>query len=200
VSHRLFVALRPPPPVRDALLSLMSGIEGARWQTDNQLHLTLAFLGETDRHGLATATDALATIVAPPLDLALGQFGTFHTTRPDRTGTMWIGVEGGHPDDRRPGLACPRESRGPGPLAALAQQARTALRRAGLPPDPRKFTPHITLARFGSAGAPREALRPWLTHTPAPRAQWQADAFHLVESTLGREGAHYTPVASYPLG
>jgi 2'-5' RNA ligase len=181
MTHRLFVALRPPAPVRDALLPVMSGIEGARWQTDNQLHLTLAFLGETDRHGLAAATDALATLIVPPLDLRLGQFGTFDTERPGRTGTLWIGVE---PAD---------------PLATLAQSTRTALRRAGLSPDPRKFTPHITLARFGSAGASREALRPWLTQTPAPRASWQATDFHLVESTLGQEGAHYTPLASYAL-
>jgi 2'-5' RNA ligase len=166
----------------------MSGIEGARWQTDNQLHLTLAFLGETDRHGLDAATDALATIVAPPLDLQLGQFGTFDTSRPGRIGTLWIGVE----DVRRPGPD-------PGPLSELARATRTALRRANLPPDARNFTPHITLARFGQSGVTSEALRPFLTHTPTPRASWQATDFHLVESTLGREGAHYAPLASFAL-
>jgi len=189
VTHRLFVALRPPPDVRQALAAIQSGIEGARWQTDNQLHLTLAFLGETDRHGLEAATEALSTIATPPLDLALGEFGTFDTSRPGRIGTLWIGVD----QISRPGLD-------PGPLSELARSTRTALRRAGLPPEPRKFTPHITLARFGSAGATREALRPFLTHTQAPRANWQATEFHLVESTLGREGAHYTPLASYTLG
>lgn len=181
MTHRLFAALRPPPEVREQLLAVMSGVEGARWQTDNQLHLTLAFLGETDRHGLEAATEALATIVTPPLDLALGELGTFDTSRPGRIGTLWIGVG---PHD---------------PVAALAQSIRSALRRAGLTPDPRKFTPHITLARFGQSGVTREALRPFLTHTPTPRAHWQATDFHLVESTLGREGAHYTPVASYTL-
>jgi 2'-5' RNA ligase len=182
VTHRLFVALRPPPDVRAALLAVMAGVEGARWQTDNQLHLTLAFLGETDRHGLEAATDALATVVAPPLGLALAQFGTFDTSRPGRIGTLWIGVD---PPDR---------------VSALARSVRTALRRAGLAPDPRKFTPHVTLARFGNSGATREALRPFLTHTPTPRASWQATDFHLVESTLGHEGAHYTPVATCRLG
>ena len=42
---RLFVALRPPEPVLDALLDAMGGIDGARWQDDEQLHCTLAFLG-----------------------------------------------------------------------------------------------------------------------------------------------------------
>ncbi len=196
MAHRLFVALRPPRPVREALLAVMSGIEGARWQTDNQIHHTLAFLGETDRHGLEAATDALATIVAPPLDLALGQFGTFDTSRPGRIGTLWIGIT----QTRCPGPACPRERGGPALLSGLARSTRSALRRAGFAPDPRKFTPHITLARFGNSGATREALRPFLTHAPTPCAHWQASEFHLVQSTLGREGAHYTPVAAFPLG
>jgi 2'-5' RNA ligase len=182
VTHRLFVALRPPKQVRDGLLGAMSGIEGARWQTDNQLHLTLAFVGQVDRHGRDAATDALATIVARPIDLALTEFGTFDTSRPGRIGTLWIGVD--------PAAA----------LATLAQSIRTALRRANLPTDARRFTPHITLARFGAAGATREGLRPFLTHTPKPRAHWHATDFHLVESTLGHEGAHYTPIASYALG
>ncbi len=196
--HRLFVALRPPPEIRKALTGLMGGIEGARWQNDNQLHITLAFIGEVDRHTAEAVAEALETIRQPALNLKLGQFGTFDTGRPDRTGTLWIGVEDGpdprHPaQTRRPGLD-------PVPLAALAQSVRQTLRRAGTHPDPRKFTPHITLARFGQSGAPREAFRPWLTHSPAPQAAWQSTEFHLMESTLGREGAHHTPVATYPLG
>lgn len=48
--HRLFVALKPPPPMRNALLAAMGGIVHARWQTAEQLHLTLRFVGEVDRH------------------------------------------------------------------------------------------------------------------------------------------------------
>jgi len=190
--HRLFVALRPPPEIRSVLTGLMGGIEGARWQNDNQLHITLAFIGEVDRHTAEAVAEALDAIRQPALHLQLGQFGTFDTGRPDRTGTLWIGVED-TPSNRRP-------RPDPGPLAALAQSVRQTLRRAGTHPDPRKFTPHITLARFGQSGAPLEALRPWLTETPAPSATWQATNFHLVESTLGREGAHHTPVATYALG
>jgi RNA 2',3'-cyclic 3'-phosphodiesterase len=120
-------------------------------------------------------------ISSPFLDLKLGLPGTFDAARPGRTGTLWIGVE---PADT---------------LAALAQSIRSALRRAGLASDPRKFTPHITLARFGAYGAQRETLRPWLTHVQPPALRWQTTDFHLVESTLGHQGAHYTPLASYAL-
>ena len=48
--HRLFVALRPPAVVRQQLLAAMQGVPGARWQDDDQLHLTVRFVGDVDRH------------------------------------------------------------------------------------------------------------------------------------------------------
>lgn len=181
MSHRLFIALRPPPKVREALLPLMSGVEGARWLNDNQLHLTLAFLGEVDRHGVDAAVQAMETVHAPELDLNLGQLGSFDATGPGKTSALWIGVE---PAD---------------PLIELATSFRTACRRAGLAPDARKFIPHITLARFGSAGAGREDIRPWLETAALPAIKWRNSAFHLVESHLGQSGPHYDPIATFEL-
>ena len=48
--HRLFVALRPPPDIRDALVDAMDELPGARWQDEEQLHVTLRFIGEVDHH------------------------------------------------------------------------------------------------------------------------------------------------------
>ena len=48
MSHRLFAGIRPPPPIRDALIDLMEGVDNARWQDDNQLHLTLRYIGVVD--------------------------------------------------------------------------------------------------------------------------------------------------------
>ncbi|MEC7933242.1 MAG: 2'-5' RNA ligase family protein, partial [Pseudomonadota bacterium] len=58
--HRLFVAIRPPAAIRSLLLSLSGGVEGARWQDDTQLHLTLRFIGEVDRHRANDIADLLA--------------------------------------------------------------------------------------------------------------------------------------------
>ncbi|MFN3370710.1 MAG: RNA 2',3'-cyclic phosphodiesterase [Sphingomonadaceae bacterium] len=181
MSQRLFVALRPPADVRAALLALSGGIEGARWQTDDQLHLTLAFIGEVDRHGAEAAHEALLAVKGGALDLALGGPGTFDAGRPDRIATLWVAVE-------------PAEA-----LGRLAAAVRHALRRTGLAPEARRFVPHITLARFGAGGAPREALAGWLGSVSVPPARWRAEAFHLVESRLGRAGAHYQPLHRYPL-
>jgi len=181
VSQRLFVALRPPAELRSALRSVAGGIEGARWQTDAQLHLTLAFIGDVDRHDAEAAHQALATVGGGPLDLRLGAPGSFDAGRPDRIASLWVGVE-------------PAEV-----VGRLAASVRTALRRAGLSPDARRFVPHVTLARFAASGAPRAALRGWLESVSIPPLAWRATGFHLVESRLGRGGASYHPLADYVL-
>ena len=182
MSHRLFVALRPPPPVRERLRSVMSGIEGARWQSDAQLHLTLAFLGQLDGDKAEAVAEALHHVTAAPLDLQLDQFGTFDASRPGTTGALWIGVK---PET---------------PLAALAAAIRRTCARVGIQPDARKFVPHITLARFGGHGAFREQLAPYLRTIGPPPANWTETRFHLAESFLGHSGAHYESIASYRLG
>lgn len=191
MSHRLFVALRPPEPVRAALLAVMAGVREARWQTDNQLHLTLAFIGEVDRHALATATDALATIQRPAMPLVLDGIGSFATAPRGRISGLWAGVRG-------PSAPAPA-SRQQDPLPALAATVRQTLVRHGLPVDGRRFLPHLTLARFGRAGASADSLRRWLATTRLPPLRWQADSFHLVESFPGAGGSHYEIVASFRL-
>lgn len=89
--HRLFVAIRPPAAHRAQLLALMGGVAGARWQRDDQLHLTLRFIGEVDRHRASDIADALRTIRFAPFDARIAGVGVF-----DRRGlidTLWAGVQ-----------------------------------------------------------------------------------------------------------
>ena len=69
--HRLFVALRPPPPIRAALLALQEGVPDARWQDDGQLHVTLRFVGTVDRRQAEDVVAALDAIRAPAPRLRL---------------------------------------------------------------------------------------------------------------------------------
>ena len=59
---RLFFALRLPASVLDALLDLQDGVADARWQDEEQLHLTLRFIGEVEgwRADEPSLFDALA--------------------------------------------------------------------------------------------------------------------------------------------
>ncbi|QDM39677.1 RNA 2',3'-cyclic phosphodiesterase [Altererythrobacter sp. TH136] len=174
---RLFVALRPPEPVRDALLDAMGGVEGARWQSDDQLHLTLRFVGDIPPPDAEDLAAELGRVRAAPFALKLSGTGQF--ARKGRPHTLWAGVA-------------------PSPdLAALQAKVERACQRAGLPPEGRKFAAHVTLARLSGAAGPTGA---WLAQAGPFRApEWPVDAFQLVESTLGTGGSHYEPVVQYPL-
>ena len=87
---RLFVALRPPPAIRDRLSDAMDGVPGVRWQDDEQLHLTLRFIGEVDRPVAEDIAAALGQVHAPVPVVRLSGVGTFD--RKGRVDTLWAGV------------------------------------------------------------------------------------------------------------
>ena len=97
---RLFVAIELPLAVRDALLAAMGGVAGARWQGDEQLHLTLRFIGEVDRHRAADIAAALGAVNFQPFPLVLAETGTFD--RRGRVDTLWVVVR---PQDEVTALA-----------------------------------------------------------------------------------------------
>ena len=175
--HRLFVALRPPPALRTQLLMLMDGIPGARWQTDEQLHLTLRFIGEVDRPQADDIASALAGIEQPRPTVALKGVGSFD--HKGQVHSLWAGVT---PDDA---------------LKRLHDRIEWAVSRAGIPPDRRAFKPHITIARLGRQAGP---VAPFLVRNAGlTSASATLDAFILFESRLGRDGASYQAIARYPL-
>jgi 2'-5' RNA ligase len=176
--HRLFVAIRPPPTIRSALLAVAGGIGGARWLDDEQIHLTLRFIGEVDRHVARDVDAALAAVHHPGFRIAISGIGTF-----DRRGVVeivWAGIS-------------PQE-----PVKALHNKIDQALSRAGLVPESRAYLPHITLARLNrSSGSVGDFFAEWGgLSTP----QFDVGSFALFESRLTPEGAVYTLVEDYPLG
>ena len=175
--HRLFVAIRPPYAMRALLLDVMGGISGARWQNDDQLHLTLRFIGEVDRHLAGDIHAALGAIHHPRFEIALRGLGTF-----DRRGvpeTVWAGVAP------------------PAPLKALHNKVDQAIARVGIAPDERAYLPHITLARLKRSSG---TVRNLLEQSGGMRSPlFPIDRFALFESHLTPEGAVYTPIETYPL-
>ena len=174
--HRLFVAIRPPLEIRERLLSLNGGLQNARWQEDEQLHLTLRFIGEVDRHVAADLAAALGSVRHERFEIALSGVGSF--VRRGK-GALWAGVT---PQDD---------------VKALHKKVDQACRRAGVEPDPRAFHPHVTVARVsGNSGAAGAFIERWAGLSSPPFA---VDSIGLYESSLGSEGAHYTLVERYPL-
>jgi len=176
--HRLFVAIRPPAAVRGHLLALMGGVAGARWQSEDQLHLTLRFIGEVDRHRAADVDAALAGIVHPSFEACVEGVGSFE--RRGAPAALWAGVAP------------------PDPFKTLHKKVDQAIVRAGLEPERRAYVPHITLARL-----PRDAGPVGAFLASAGRAAGPAffvEEFCLYESRLKPEGAIYTVVERYRLG
>jgi 2'-5' RNA ligase len=177
---RLFVALRPPEPVRDTLIDAMEGIEGARWQDEAQLHVTLRFVGEVERPAANDLATALADVRWPRFELGIAGVGAFER-----------GGRGGHVH-----AVWARVPRSP-ELEGLRQKVERACERAGMGRETRAFTPHITLARLGRGSGP---VGPWLaTFGDLAAGPWVIHDFVLYESRLGHAGAHYAAVARYPL-
>lgn len=174
--HRLFTALRPPADMRRRLLATMAGVPGARWQDDEQLHLTLRFVGEVDRHQANDVAAALGAVHGSPPTIAVEGVGQFGSPRPH---SLWAGV-----------IADPA-------LIDLHRAIDRALVRVGIPPDPRAFRPHITVARLSRGAGP---IDHWLVDTAALRiAPVVLDHFLLCESRLGGEGSRYETIARYPI-
>lgn len=175
--HRLFVAIVPPAPIRLLLARHMGGIVGARWQDDSQLHITLRFIGEVDRHRARDAAAALGAIHHPPFRVALSGLGQF-----DRKGhidTLWVGLA---PHDE---------------LARLHNKVDQALVRIGLDPETRAYLPHITIARFGRGVG---SLAGFMDHIgPVESPAFDVSHFCLFESHLGRDGPVYEVIDRYPL-
>ena len=68
---------------------------------------------------------------------------------------------------------------------------------AGLPPETRKFAPHITLARLNRSSGP---VLPFLqAHGALHGEPWRVESFDLMESTLTPAGADYVTVRRYRL-
>src|SRR4051812_4762930 len=175
--HRLFVAVRPPEPIRDLLIDAMDDSADFRWQDDEQLHLTLRFVGEVDRPIAEDLAAAVGAIRSPGFEVRIHGTGRFEQRN---SGALWAGVE-------------PKA-----PLAALAAKVERACVAVGLEPERRAFHPHITLARW--KGRRTREIGGFLERTHGLASEpFEVAAFTLFESRLSRHGAHYEEVATYPL-
>ncbi|MGK6323254.1 RNA 2',3'-cyclic phosphodiesterase [Sphingomonas sp. DT-51] len=179
--HRLFVALRPPPAIRATLLATPgSGLPGARWQDDEQLHLTLRFIGAVERTQAEDVAATLAGVIAPVPIVRVEGVGAFD--RGGRADTLWARVV---PAD---------------PLAALHRKVDQALRRAAIAPDQRRYLPHITLARLPRRGVDPAAVARWTeAHAALTTPDFRLEHLLLYESHLTAAGARYEAVARWPL-
>jgi 2'-5' RNA ligase len=174
---RLFLALEIPERVKERLSSLGGGVPGARWMADDQLHLTLRFIGEVDENVAHDIDDTLVGLRAPAFTMELAGVGEFGGKTPR---ALWAGVR-------------PNEA-----LMHLQRKIETALQRIGLPAEERKFSPHVTLARLKAA--PSEKVIAFLAHHALyASGSFPVDQFVLFSSHPSSNGSIYHMERIYAL-
>lgn len=172
---RLFVGIDLPPELKLSLSLLASGVPGAKWVDPGNYHLTLRFIGEIDEGRAEDVDAALDQIRAARFDLALATVNHFGLRQ------LWVGVERNDA------------------LQHLHGKIESAMTRLGLPPDERRYTPHVTLARL--KGTSEQRLQSYLSAHALYRAPpFRVERFSLIASYLTKSGAIYEDQADYRLG
>lgn len=173
---RLFVGLELLGPVKASLARLCYGVDGAQWQTEDQFHLTLRFIGQVETPGADDIRHSLGTVRFAPFDLRLSRLGMFG--KADKPRSLWAGVEDA------------------APLHHLHDKIDQCLETCGIPSEERKYSPHVTLARM--RGRSVRAAQYVAAHSDFTAAAFPVTHMSLYRSYPGNEGAHYEVLARYP--
>ncbi|WP_262693807.1 RNA 2',3'-cyclic phosphodiesterase [Kordiimonas aquimaris] len=173
---RLFVGLDIPDLVIHDLAPARGGVEGAHWQRDNQLHMTLAFIGDVSVKTAREIEDALSRIRFEPFQLSLHGVGLFG--KPRHPKALWAGVQ-----DKKP-------------LQHLHEKVIASLDRIDVDVERRKYKPHVTLARFRRGAQAR--VGDWLTNNEILHTRSvEVGNFVLFSSERTSEGSYYRHEAVY---
>ncbi|HVZ66372.1 MAG TPA: RNA 2',3'-cyclic phosphodiesterase [Lacunisphaera sp.] len=170
---RLFVALIPPATVRAELAALALPLDGVRWVPEDNLHLTLRFIGDADADKQARLEDALARVHVEPFILPVGGVGLFPTRGPAKV--LWAGTANGHTR-----------------LYQLRKQVDEALLSVDMTLDVHSFHPHFTLGRLGHEYDPKPLAKFLDRQAAFEGPPFRVSEFHLMSSELtpGRPPAY----------
>lgn len=153
-------------------------IPGARWVPAEQIHLTLAFLGEIDEKASERLIAELARIQSATFNLSFDGTGCFPNRHHPRV--LWVGMQQEHA------------------LTRLAVEIQTVVRTCGIPLEDRPFSPHLTLARL-KLPCSREVATFLNQHRTVKIPSFTVEQFILFQSRLTQQGAVHLPIKSFPL-
>lgn len=175
---RLFTGLELPDNVAGQIALARGGLLGARWLEPHDYHITLRFVGDVDPRTANDIAETLGEIRRPAAPVSFD-------------GLSWFGAD-------KPRQIVARIRPDPALIELQAEQERR-LRRIGLTPETRKFSPHVTLARLRDVGA--RAVADYLASRGALAVEpFTAERFVLYSARAGSGGGPYVVEAVYPLG
>lgn len=175
---RLFTGLEIPADVGFALSLKRGGLTGARWIDAENYHITLRFIGDVDGRAADDVADSLDRLAnSPQFPIRLTHLGSFGGDKPR---ALYAGVE-------------PSEA-----LSRLQAAHERMLQKAGLPPEGRKFVPHVSLARLRGTSA-EELARFMAEAARFEPLTFVPTRFVLFSSRDSIGGGPYLVEQSYPL-
>ena len=175
---RLFTGLAVPAEIGEALKIHQGGLPGARWIEPGDFHVTLRFLGDVEATVADDVVEALSEMRArPPLTVTLDGLGIFGGDRPRALYASVVPEAG---------------------LMDLQAEQERLVRRAGVEPERRKFTPDVTLARLRRDATP-EATAMYLSQASvfAPLT-YTSDRVTLFSARDSTGGGPYVAEAEFP--
>ncbi|MEM7430096.1 MAG: RNA 2',3'-cyclic phosphodiesterase [Pseudomonadota bacterium] len=175
---RLFTGIAIPADIALSLSFLRGGIRGARWIDQESYHLTLRFVGDIENDTAAELVDALGSVTGPRFEMELRGSGHFGNLKPR---AVWAAVSA------------------PPELTELQTRQERLCQRLGLAPEPRKFTPHVTLARLKGRVSPLEVEDFEARHSGFRSPPFEVREFVLYSSRPSKGGGPYVVEETYPL-
>jgi RNA 2',3'-cyclic 3'-phosphodiesterase len=175
---RLFTALELPETIVSQLALMRGGVVGARWLEPEDYHVTLRFIGDIDARAAREIAETLGDVRRPKAQVRF-------------EGLSWFGGD-------KPRSLIAKVKAEPALMDLQAEHERR-LRRIGVEPETRKYTPHVTLARL--RGVAQAAIADYLATRGALLAEsFTAERFVLYSAREGSGGGPYVVEAAYPLG
>jgi 2'-5' RNA ligase len=184
-SWRVFVAIELPASTRQRLKDHIDRLRDARpdarasWSREENLHLTLKFLGDTAVSELEILSQATkrAASSAIPYELIVTVCGAFPPRGQPRV--LWIGIEDVT-----------------GQLGKLQQALEDECARAGFAREQRLFHPHLTIARLRKPHGSRE-LASLHKEMGFEAETVRASVLAVIRSELRSEGSRHTVISRH---
>jgi len=183
---RAFIAVEIDKTNKQRLSKLISDLKKSntdiKWVGENQMHLTLKFLGNIEQDRVQVISGALKSIADnfKGFNIRLSKIGAFPNLRRPRV--IWLDIDKGAEE-----------------LKSLSNKIEIELEKIGFKKEKREFKAHLTLGRVRSLKV-IENLEKIINETDfQPPNEIKIDKLILFQSTLTPKGAIYTPLSECPI-
>lgn len=180
---RLFIALEISDDVINLVINerdkLLGKEKSIRWESRDKLHITLKFLGDTDKALIGNIEQAIEVIVknSKSFQMELGKFGVFR--RNGEPKILWVGLKGSKELER------------------IVNEIGDSFTKFGYSKDERTFKPHVTILRFRGHERIDKILE--LLEVKLPEKEYMAKYITLYKSELTKGGSVYTAIKRFQL-